>query len=57
MNEQDLELNDPQELICHNMRSILSLPSLPDPLWSGVVAPNIVLSTSQIELNCALMLN
>ena len=39
------------------MRSIPSLPLLPCPLWPGVVAPGRVLSMSQIELNCVLMLN
>ena len=33
------------------MLSSLSLPSLPDTLWPGVVAPNKVLSMVQIELN------
>ena len=39
------------------MRSTTSLPSLPGPLWSGVVAPDKDLSMSQIEQNCVLMLN
>ena len=39
------------------MQSIPSLPSLPGPLWPGVVAPDRVLSTGQIELNCVLVLN
>ena len=39
------------------MRSTLSLPSLPGPLWSEVVAPDRALSMGQIELNCVLMLN
>ena len=39
------------------MRSIPSLPSLPGPLWPGVVAPYQVLSMSQIELNCVIKLN
>ena len=34
-----------------------SLPSLSGPLRPGVVAPDRVLSTSQIERNCVLMLN
>ena len=38
------------------MRSTPSLPSLPGPLWPGVVAPDRVLSMGQIELNCVLML-
>ena len=37
--------------------SIHLLLSLPGSLWSGVVAPDRVLSISQIELNCVLMLN
>ena len=39
------------------MQSTPSLPSLPDPLWLGVVAPDRVLSMGQIELKCVLMLN
>ena len=39
------------------MRSTPSLPSLPNPLCPGVVAPNMVLSMGQIELNCVLRLN
>ena len=35
------------------MRSTPSLPSLPGPLWPGMVAPYRVLSMGQIELNCA----
>ena len=38
------------------MRSTLSLLSLPGPLWPGVVSPDRVLSMSQIEVNCVLML-
>ena len=34
-----------------------SLPSLPGPLWPGVVAPDKVLSMGQKELKCVLMLN
>ena len=33
------------------------LPSLPGPLWLGVVASDRVLSMGQIELNCVLMVN
>ena len=33
-----------------------STPSLPGPLWPGMVAPDRVLSMGQIELNCVLML-
>ena len=32
------------------MQCTPSLPSLPDPLWPGVVAPDRVLSMGQIEL-------
>ena len=39
------------------MQSTPSLPSLPAPLWPGVVASDIVLSMGQIELNCVIMLN
>ena len=39
------------------MRKTPSLPSLPGPLWPGVVALDRVLSMSQIEINCGLMLN
>ena len=39
------------------MQSTPSMPSLPGPLWPGVVAPDRVLSMGQIELNCVLMLN
>ena len=39
------------------MWSTPSLPSLPGPLWSRVVAPDRFLSMGQIELNCVLMLN
>ena len=34
------------------MQSTPSLPSLPDPLWLKVEAPDKVLSMGQIELNC-----
>ena len=37
------------------MQSTTSLSSLPDPLWPGVVAPDRVLSISQIELNCVIL--
>ena len=33
------------------MRNTPSLPSLPGPLWAGVVAPDRVVSMGQIELN------
>ena len=32
------------------MQSTPSFQSLPDPLWSGVVPPDMVLSIDQIEL-------
>ena len=35
--------------------STTSLPSLPGPLWPGVVAHDRVLSMGQIELNCELL--
>ena len=39
------------------MQSTPLLPSLPGPLWHGLVAPYRVLSMSQIDLNGVLMLN
>ena len=39
------------------MWSTTSLPSLPDQLWLGVVAPDRDLSMSQIEVNFIFMLN
>ena len=39
------------------MRSTPSLPSLPDPLWPGVVVPFRALSMTQIELNKVLLLS
>ena len=39
------------------MQSTSSLPSLPGPLWPGVVAPDRVLSMGQIELKSIHMLN
>ena len=44
----DGEASVMQEL--RGMRSILSLPSFPSPLWPGVVSSDRVLSVSQIEL-------
>ena len=32
------------------MQTTPSLPSLPGPLWSGVVVPDRILSMGQIEL-------
>ena len=39
------------------MLSTPLLPSLPGPLWPQEVAPDRVLSMSQIELNCVLIQN
>ena len=39
------------------MKSAPLLPSLPGPLWLGVVSLDRVLSIGQTELNCAPMLN
>ena len=39
------------------VQSTPSLPSLPGPLWHGVVVPDRVLSMGQIKLNYVLMLN
>ena len=39
------------------MWSTLSLPSLPGPLWPGVVASERVLSIGETELNCVLEQN
>ena len=39
------------------LQSTSSLPSLPGPLWSGIVATDRVLSIGQILLSCVLMLN
>ena len=39
------------------MQCTPSLPSLPGPLWPGVVAPDRVLSMGQIELNYVLMIS
>ena len=39
------------------MQSTLSLPSFPGSLWPGVVAPDRIISMSQIGLNCVLKLN
>ena len=41
----------PAMLELWEMRSTLSLPSLPGLLWTGVVASDRVLSIDQIELN------
>ena len=39
------------------MRNTSSMPSLPGPIWPGVVSPDRLLSMGQIELNCVPMLN
>ena len=39
------------------MQSTPSLPSLPGSLTAIVITPDRVLSMSQIELNCVLMVN
>ena len=41
----------------YGMQSTPLLPSLPGPLWPGVVAPVRVLSMVQIEVNSVLLLN
>ena len=47
----------PVMLELSGMRSAPSLPSLPGPLWPGVIAPDRVQSMCQIELNGVIMLN
>ena len=52
--------SDSEILVMLDLWGMLSTPSLPSllgPLWSGVVAPDRVLSMGQIELKCVLMLN
>ena len=46
--QSDVEV--PVKLEIWGMRSTPSLPSLPRPIWPGVVAPERVLSLGQIEL-------
>ena len=41
--------------LCGMQKTPLS-PSLPGPLWVGVVAPDRLISISQIDINCVLML-
>ena len=56
----DTKLSDgevPVMLELWGMQSTPSLPSLPGPLWPGVVLTDRVLSMDQIQLNCVLMLN
>ena len=61
MNVLHMTLNNdgeaPVMLELWGMQSTPLLPSLPGLLWLGVVAPDMVLSMSQIELNSVLMLN
>ena len=53
--QSDGEVPVMQEL--WDMQNIPSLSSLPDPLWPRVETPDRVISMSQTELNCVLMLN
>ena len=56
----DIKLSDGEVLVMlepWRMQSTPSLPSLPGPLWPGVVAPDRALSMGQIELKCVLILN
>ena len=39
------------------MLSTPLFPLLPDPLWSGVVSLDTVLSVGKIDLNCVRVLN
>ena len=50
----DMTLNN---LMVRGMQITPLSPSIPGPLWPGVVAPDSVLSMGQIELNFVLMLN
>ena len=45
------------QVMLWGMRSIPSLPLLPDPLWPRMVASDRALSIGWIELDCILMLN
>ena len=51
---QDMILND---LMVKFQKCTPSLPSLPGPLWPGVIAPDRLLSIHQFKLNSVLMLN
>ena len=56
----DTKLSDgevPVMLEFWRMGSTPSLPSHPDPIWTGMVAPDWVLFIGQIELNCVHILN
>ena len=48
---QDMTLNNVMATEHWGMHSTSSLPSLQGPLWTGVVAPDRVLSMDLIELN------
>ena len=37
------------------MWSTFLLPSLPDPIWLGMIVPDIVLSMGRIRVNCVLI--
>ena len=49
-----MEPHVPLMLELWEIQSTTSLPTLPGPLWLGVLAPDRVLSMGQIELNCTL---
>ena len=56
----DTKQSDDEVLVMLDLRRIQStpsLPSLPDPLWLGVLVPYRALSMGRIELNSVLMLN
>ena len=56
----NMTLNDlivPEMLELWGMWNDPSLPSLPGPLWYGVVAPDRGLSIGRIEVKCVLILN
>ena len=53
--QSDDEVSVMEEL--WGMQSAPLLPSLPSPLWPGVIAPARALSMGQTELNCIVMLN
>ena len=54
---QDALLTCVLDMTLNNMMVSTTLPSLPGPLWLGVVAPDMLLSMGQIELYRVLMLN
>ena len=58
--ENDTKQSDDEVLVMlelWGMQGTPSLPSFPSLLWPRVLAPDRVLSMSQIELRCLLMLN